>query len=73
MMPQLNICRMSRYTIGDHSNQTHSITKSIVGPWPLAPHQDYLQYMQAGLKPGYYMYVCDMIMVYETNSNLKHS
>ena len=32
----------------------------MVGPWPLAPHQDYVQYvyhvflMQAGLKPGYY-------------------
>ena len=32
----------------------------MVGPWPLAPHQDYLQYvyhaslMQAGLIPGYY-------------------
>ena len=32
----------------------------MVGPWPLALHQDYLQYMyhvylmQAGLKLGYY-------------------
>ena len=32
----------------------------MVGPWTLALHQDYLQYMyhvflmQAGLKPGYY-------------------
>ena len=45
MEPQLNICRMSRYTIGDHSNQKHNITKSMVGPWPLAPHQYYLQHM----------------------------
>ena len=43
MMPQLNICRMSRYTIGDNSNLKHNITKSMVGPWPLAPHHDYLQ------------------------------
>ena len=33
----------------------------MVGPWPLVPHQDFLQYvyhvflMQAGLKLGYYM------------------
>ena len=26
-------------------NQKHNITKSMVGPWPLAPHQDHLQYM----------------------------
>ena len=31
------------------------------GPWPLAPYQDYLQYvyhvflMKVGLKPGYYI------------------
>ena len=61
MMSQFNICRMSRYTIGDHSNPKHNITKSMVGPLPLAPHHDYLQYMyhvylmQAGLKPGYYI------------------
>ena len=45
MMPQFNICRMSRYTIGDHSNPKHNITKSMVGPLPLAPHHDYLQHM----------------------------
>ena len=45
MMPQLNICHMSLYTIGDNSNLKHSITKLIVGPFPLAPHHDYLQYM----------------------------
>ena len=41
MMPELNICRMSRYTIGDHSNLNHNITKSMVGLLPLAPHHDY--------------------------------
>ena len=41
MMPKLNICRMSRYTIGDHSNPNHNITKSMVGLFPLAPHHDY--------------------------------
>ena len=45
MMPQFNICRMSRYTIGDHSNLKYNITKSMVGPFPLAPHHDYLQHM----------------------------
>ena len=45
MMPQLNICHMSRYTIGDNSNPKHNITKSMVAPWPLAPHHDYLQYI----------------------------
>ena len=45
MMSQFNICRMSRYTIDDHSNPKHNITKSMVGPWPLAPHHDYLQYI----------------------------
>ena len=41
MMSQFNICRMSRYTIGDHSNLNHNITKSMVGIFPLAPHHDY--------------------------------
>ena len=45
MMPQFNTCRMSRYTIGDNSNLKHNITKSMVGPLPLAPYHDYLQYM----------------------------
>ena len=60
MTPQFNICCMSRYTISDHFNPKHNITKSMVRPWPLAPHQDYLQYMyhvylmQAGSKPGCY-------------------
>ena len=36
---------MSRYTIGENSNSKHNITKSMVGPFPLAPHHDYLQYM----------------------------
>ena len=43
MMPQFNTCCMSRYTIGDNSNSKHNITKPMVGPWPLAPHHDYLQ------------------------------
>ena len=61
MMSQFNICCMSRYTIDDHSNMKHNITKSMVGPFPLAPHHDYLQYMyhvylmQEGLKLGYYI------------------
>ena len=45
MMPQFNICRMSQYTIGDHSNPNDNITKLMVGPFPLAPHHDYLQHM----------------------------
>ena len=63
MMAQFNICRMSRYTIGDHSNLKHNITKSMVGPWPLASYHDYLQYIYiyiyiscifnaSGSKPG---------------------
>ena len=36
---------MSRYTIGDNSNPKHNLTKSMVGPFPLAPHHDYLQYI----------------------------
>ena len=58
MMPQLNIFRMSPYTIGDNSNPKHSVTKSMVGPFPLASHHDYLQYMyhvyvmQTGSKQG---------------------
>ena len=60
MMSQFNIYRMSQYVIGDHSNPKHNITKSMVGPLPLAPHHDYLQYkyhvylMQAGSKPRSY-------------------
>ena len=63
-MSQFNICCMSRYTIGDHSNPKHNITKSMVGPFPLAPHHDYLQHMchvylmQMGLKSG--CYNCDI-------------
>ena len=45
MMPQFNTCCMSRYTIGDNSNPKHNITKSMVGPLPLALHHDYLQHM----------------------------
>ena len=45
MIPQRNICHMSGYTIGDNSNPKHSITKSMAGPFPLALHHDYLQYM----------------------------
>ena len=26
-------------------NPKHNISKSMVGPWPLAPHHDYLQYI----------------------------
>ena len=61
MMPQLNICHMSQYTIGDRPNLKHNITKSMVGLFPLAPHHDYLQYtyhvylMQMGSKPGCYI------------------
>ena len=61
MMPQLNICPMARYTIGDHSNPKHNITKSMVGIFPLAPHHDCLQYMydlylmQTELKLGCYI------------------
>ena len=36
---------MSRYTIGDNFYLKYDITKSMVGPLPLAPHHDYLQYM----------------------------
>ena len=60
MMPQFNTCRMSRYTIGDNFYLKHIITKSMVGPLPLALHHDYLQYMyhaylmQTGSKPGCY-------------------
>ena len=43
MMPQFNTCHMSQYTIGDNSNLKHNKTKPMVGPWPLAPHHDYLQ------------------------------
>ena len=35
---------MSQYTIGDNFNPKHNITKSMVGPLPLALHHDYLQY-----------------------------
>ena len=45
MMSQFNICRMSRHTIGEHSNLKHNITKSMVGIFRLAPHHDYLQYL----------------------------
>ena len=41
MMSQFNICHMSRYTIGDHSNSNHNITKLMVGIFPLYPHHDY--------------------------------
>ena len=51
---------MSRYTIGDNFYPKHNIIKSMVGPFPLAPHHDHLQYMyhvylmQTGSKPGCY-------------------
>ena len=57
-MSQFNICHISQYTISDHSNPKNNITKSMVGPLPLAPHHDYLQHMLAcifnasGSKPG---------------------
>ena len=61
MMPQINTCCMSWYTIGDNSNPKHNITKSMVGPWPLALHHDYLQciyisciFNASGSKPGCY-------------------
>ena len=60
MMPQFNMCRISRYTIGNNSNLKHNTTKSMVGPLPLAPHHDYLQYlyhvylMQTRSKQGCY-------------------
>ena len=52
---------MSQYSIGDNSNPKHNITKSMVGPLPLAPHHDYLQYMyhvylmQTGSKLRFYI------------------
>ena len=61
MMSQFNICRMSQYTIDDHSNLKHNTTKLMVGLFPLAPHHDYLQYMyhvylmQTGSKSGCYI------------------
>ena len=61
MMPQFNTCRISQYTIGNNSNLKHNTTKSMVGPLPLAPHHDYLQYMyhvylmQMGSKLGCYI------------------
>ena len=67
MMPQFNICRMFRYTIGDHSNMKHNITKSMVGTLPLAPHHDYLQHVyhvyltQTGSKPGCYVRIMTFI------------
>ena len=45
---------MSRYTIGDNSNLKYNITKSMVGPFPLAPHHDYLQHM-------YHVYLMQMV------------
>ena len=36
---------MCRYTIGDNFYPKHNITKSMVGPLPLAPYHDYLQDM----------------------------
>ena len=36
---------MSRYTIGDNFYPKYDITKSMVGPLPLALNHDYLQYM----------------------------
>ena len=39
------VCRMPRYTIGDHFNPKHNTTKSMVGILPLAPHHDSLQYI----------------------------
>ena len=53
MMPQFITCRRSQYTIDDNSNLKHNITKSMVGPLPLAPHHDYLQYM-------YHLYLMKM-------------
>ena len=56
MVPQLNMYAtcldIPSVTI---PNQKHNITKSMVGPWPLAPHQDYLQHMQVRLKLAYYI------------------
>ena len=36
---------MFQYTIGDNFYLKYDRTKSMVGPLPLAPHHDYLQYM----------------------------
>ena len=41
MMPQFNMCRISRYTISNNSNPKHNTTKSMVGLFPLDPHHDY--------------------------------
>ena len=52
---------MSQYTISDNFYLKHNITKFMVGPLPLAPHHDYLQYMdhvylmQMGSKLGCYI------------------
>ena len=45
---------MSRYTIDDNFYPKYDITKSMVGPLPLALHHDYLQYMYHanGVKTG---------------------
>ena len=45
MMLKLNMCRMPRYTIGDNLNPKTWHSRSMAGPWPLAPHQDHLQYI----------------------------
>ena len=41
---QHNICRMPRYTIGDKFKSKTQHNRSMVGPWPLTPHHDHLQY-----------------------------
>ena len=45
---------MSRYTIDDNFYLKYDITKLMVGPLHLAPHDDYLQYMSHanGVKTG---------------------
>ena len=66
-------------------NLKHNITKLMVGPWPLASHQDYLQYMyhvflmQVALKPGYYtssplqLGVSDPKQILKTSRKIKRS
>ena len=61
---------MSRYTIGDNFYPKYDITKLMVGPLPLAPHHDYLQYMYHanGVKTGgLQIYTCGRTMTNYTH------
>ena len=45
MMLKLNMRRTPRYSIGDDLNPKTYHSRSMAGPWPLAPHHDHLQYI----------------------------